>query len=298
MQTLGVEVFHAIAENGNLSSAARRLGLSPMTVSRRLSALEQELGVRLVHRTTRSTSLTTEGEAFVPHAKALIDAEAAARNTLRTGSEKAVGNLRVTAPTVFGQEVIMPLIPGLLVDNPMLQVDLILSDNQIDIVGHGLDIAIRIATLQDSELVARGLAKNPRILCASPCYLARKPAPTIANDLKLHDCIKLHSMPRWPFIADGERVELRPHGTFSANSVQAVRAACVQGLGIAMLTYWDVREELLNGALVPIHLEDAATEALTISALLPTRQQIPLRVTAFLNLLASTVNPDKSPVII
>lgn len=282
MQIPEVEVFSAIAASGSLSGAARRLGLSPMTVSRRLASLERELGVRLVHRTTRSVSLTSEGEVFLPYANTILEAEESARTMLKANAGTASGVLRVTAPTVFGQAVIMPLIPSLLADNPALEVDLTLSDSIVDIVGMGIDLAIRIATLQDSELVARSLAPNPRVLCASPDYLARHGRPSTLDELKTHQCIALHGMPCWSFVQRGEVVAIRAEGAFSANSVEAVRAASKNGLGLAMLTYWDIRNELSDGSLVQVELDDAVSEQLSITAVLPTRRQIPYRVQAFL----------------
>ncbi|AVZ17433.1 MULTISPECIES: LysR family transcriptional regulator [Pseudomonas] len=282
MQIPEVEVFSAIAASGSLSGAARRLGLSPMTVSRRLASLERELGVRLVHRTTRSVSLTSEGEVFLPYANTILEAEESARTMLKANAGTASGVLRVTAPTVFGQAVIMPLIPSLLADNPALEVDLTLSDSIVDIVGMGIDLAIRIATLQDSELVARPLAPNPRVLCASPDYLARHGRPSTLDELKTHQCIALHGMPCWSFVQRGEVVAIRAEGAFSANSVEAVRAASKNGLGLAMLTYWDIRNELSDGSLVQVELDDAVSEQLSITAVLPTRRQIPYRVQAFL----------------
>lgn len=282
MQIPEVEVFSAIAASGSLSDAARRLGLSPMTVSRRLASLERELGVRLVHRTTRSVSLTSEGEVFLPYANTILEAEESARTMLKANAGTASGVLRVTAPTVFGQAVIMPLIPSLLADNPALEVDLTLSDSIVDIVGMGIDLAIRIATLQDSELVARPLAPNPRVLCASPDYLARHGRPSTLDELKTHQCIALHGMPCWSFVQRGEVVAIRAEGAFSANSVEAVRAASKNGLGLAMLTYWDIRNELSDGSLVQVELDDAVSEQLSITAVLPTRRQIPYRVQAFL----------------
>ncbi|MDH1263676.1 LysR family transcriptional regulator [Pseudomonas sp. GD03944] len=291
MQISDVEVFQAIAAGGSLSGAARRLGLTPMTVSRRLAALEKELGVRLVHRTTRSVALTAEGDVFLPYAQRMLEADEAARVTLRSHAGMASGLLKVTAPTVFGQAVIMPLIPSLLADNPGLQLDLTLSDSIVDIVGLGIDVAIRIATLRDSALVARPLADNPRVVCASPDYLVRQGVPAVLDDLRQHACIALHGMPYWPFVRNGGSVSVRAEAAFSANSVEAVRTACRQGLGLAMLTYWDVREELLDGRLVQIELADVTPERLSITAVLPTRQHVPHRVRVFLERLEAVLAP-------
>ena len=282
MQIPDVEVFSAIAESGSLSAAARRLGLAPMTVSRRLASLEGELGVRLFHRTTRSVSLTAEGETFLPFATTLLEASEGARVSLKSNAGAASGVLKVTAPTVFGQAVIMPLIPTLLAEHPALRVDLTLSDSIVDIVGLGIDVAVRISTLRDSTLIARPLAPNPRVLCASPLYLERHGIPATMDALLSHRRIALHGMPFWPFMRDGEAVSMRAEGVFSANSVEAVRTASRQGLGIAMLTYWDIRDDLAAGSLCLVELEDVDPEQLFITALLPTRQHVPHRVGVFL----------------
>lgn len=293
MQISDVEVFAAIAESGSLSGAARRLGVSPMTVSRRLASLEHELEVRLVHRTTRSVSLTPEGEAFLPFSKTLLEASEAAKVTLKTNAGTAIGVLKVTAPTVFGQAVIMPLIPGLLAEYPALHVDLHLSDAIVDIVSLGIDVAIRIATLHDSALVARSLAPNPRVLCASPGYLAQHGVPTTLDDLRRHRCIALHGMPHWPFVQEGEAVGFKGESVFSANSVEAVRTASKQGLGLAMLTYWDVRDDVENNTLRLVELEGATPEQLFITAVLPTRRQVPQRVRVFLERLEASLSDPK-----
>lgn len=289
MQVSDVQVFDAIADTGSLSAAARRLGLTPMTVSRRLAALESELGVRLFHRTTRAVSLTAEGETFLPFAATLLQASEEARACLKSSAGTASGVLKVTAPTVFGQSVIMPLLPALLAEHPALRIDLTLSDSIVDIVGLGIDVAIRIATLRDSALIARPLAPNPRVLCASPAYLKRYGTPTTMEALTNHRRIALHGMPYWPFMRAGEAVAIRADGIFSANSVEAVRTACREGLGMAMLTYWDVRDDLAAGNLCLLELADTMPEQLFITALLPTRQHVPHRVGIFLQRLEAAL---------
>lgn len=289
MQVSDVQVFDAIADTGSLSAAARRLGLTPMTVSRRLAALESELGVRLFHRTTRAVSLTAEGEIFLPFAATLLQASEEARACLKSSAGTASGVLKVTAPTVFGQSVIMPLLPALLAEHPALRIDLTLSDSIVDIVGLGIDVAIRIATLRDSALIARPLAPNPRVLCASPAYLKRYGTPTTMEALTNHRRIALHGMPYWPFMRAGEAVAIRADGVFSANSVEAVRTACREGLGMAMLSYWDVRDDLAAGNLCLLELADAMPEQLFITALLPTRQHVPHRVGIFLQRLEAAL---------
>ena len=184
----------------------------------------------------------------------------------------------------------MPLIPALLAEHPALRVDLTLSDSIVDIVGLGIDVAIRIATLRDSGLIARPLAPNRRVLCASPNYLERHGVPTTMDALLNHRRIALHGMPYWPFMRGGEPVAMRAEGVFSANSVEAVRTASRQGLGVAMLTYWDVRDDLDTGALHLVELEDVTPEELFITAILPTRQHVPHRVRVFLQHLETVLN--------
>ncbi|AXH55757.1 LysR family transcriptional regulator [Pseudomonas amygdali pv. lachrymans] len=289
MQISDIEVFAAIASSRSLSEAARRLGLSPMAISRRLAALENDLGVRLFHRTTRSVSLTPEGEVFLPHAKTILEANEAARTTLKADAGSASGVLRVTAPSVFGQTVIMPLLPALMLENPALSIDLTLSDSIVDIAGLGIDVAIRIATIRDSALVARSLAPNPRVVCVSPDYLARHGKPALLEELRHHPCIALHAMPWWPFTRNGEPITIRAQGPFSANSVEAVRTACKQGMGLAMLTYWDVRQEINEGSLQQVDFEDAMPEQLSVTAVLPTRQRVPHRVRQFIDRLEAAL---------
>ncbi|KPX38420.1 MULTISPECIES: LysR family transcriptional regulator [Pseudomonas syringae group genomosp. 2] len=289
MQISDIEVFAAIASSRSLSEAARRLGLSPMAISRRLAALENDLGVRLFHRTTRSVSLTPEGEVFLPHAKTILEASEAARTTLKADAGSASGVLRVTAPSVFGQTVIMPLLPALMLENPALSIDLTLSDSIVDIAGLGIDVAIRIATIRDSALVARSLAPNPRVVCVSPDYLARHGKPALLEELRHHPCIALQAMPWWPFTRNGEPITIRAQGPFSANSVEAVRTACKQGMGLAMLTYWDVRQEINEGSLQQVDFEDAMPEQLSVTAVLPTRQRVPHRVRLFIDRLEAAL---------
>lgn len=280
-----VRVFLAVASAGNLSSAARSLNVTPMQVSRRLAALEHELGVRLLHRTTRSVALTDEGEAFLPYAASIADTEDSALAELSPTPTRASGTLRFTAPSVFGRTVVLAVLPELLREHPELRLDMDLSDRQIDIVGQGFDLALRIAPMGDSDLVAHRLASNPRIICASPEYLARRGKPRTVAELDEHDCVLLHAVPRWPLVVDGALRRRRMNGRVNTSSVDAVRSAATQGLGLAMLTYWDVHAQLTDGTLERVELEDAGMEDLSVWAVMPTRRFVPGRVRAFLSIL-------------
>jgi len=280
-----VALFRAIASSGSLSEAGRQLGLAPMAVSRRLAALETALGTRLFHRTTRSISLTAEGEAFLPHAIALLDAQDAALASLASGDAGLTGVLKITAPNVIGHSVVVPVVADLLSHNPMLSVDIALTDNVVDLAAIGLDVAIRVSPLEPSDMIASKLAHNPRVLCASPAYIARFGKPSTIADLISHPCIKLQGLDTWPFKIRGEIERIRVSGPFSANTVDAVRSACLSGVGIAMMTYWDVLRHLSEGELERIELRDAELDNLGIWAVFPTRKHMPARVRAFIDAL-------------
>lgn len=284
-----VRTFLAVVSTGSLSAAARQLDVVPMQVSRRIAALEEDLGVRLFHRTTRSLTLTAEGEAFVPFATAMVDAESGARAELRPSPGTASGVLRVTAPSGFGQSVVLPMLSDLLEANPELLIDLDVSDRQVDIVGQGLDVALRIAPLEDSELVAKKIASNPRLVCAAPAYLKKHGCPLTVADLDSHACIRLSALRRWPLIVDGTLIRKHVNARVTTSSVDAARSAAVQGLGLAQLTYWDVFRQLADNSLVQIHLTDAAMEDLSVWAVMPSRQYVPNRVNVFLGALQSKI---------
>ena len=282
-------LFLVITETRSLTQAAKRQNISAMAVSRRLASLEHELGVRLVQRTTRSVSLTQEGMEFLPYARALIDAETGAKSLFSPSTQGAAGLLRITAPSGFGRRNILPLVPELLADNPKLNIDLQLSEDVVDIVGRGIDVAIRIAPLKDSTLIARKITDNPRVICASPAYLNSKDTPRFVEDLTTHHCLRLSSVPQWIFERDGEIIRVSVEGRFTSDNVEGVRELCVQGLGIAQLTRWDVRKEIQEGALVEIALADAEPQALSIWAVLPSTRYLPLRVSAFIEKLKSSL---------
>jgi DNA-binding transcriptional LysR family regulator len=226
-------------------------------------------------------SLTPEGEAFLPHAEAMLETEAAGRAILSSGSEGASGLLRVTAPAAFGRKIVAPLIPRLLADNPALRVDLELTDSVVDIVAAGFDVAIRIGQLRDSNLIARRLASNPRVLCAAPAYLHRAGIPQRIEDLAQHECLMLSGATHWPFAVEGRVRPVRVGGRFSCSSVEGLHEACAGGLGLALLSEWDVKDELAGGALVAVPLDAAVPQEVAIWAVYPTARLVQPKLRAF-----------------
>ncbi len=285
METEDLAVFVHAAAAGSLSEAARRHSTTPAAASRRLAALEARLGARLMHRTTRSVTLTGEGEAFLPHAQAALDAAEAGRAALANGREEAAGLLRVTAPANFGRKVVAPLVPPLLAAHPRLRVELLLTDGVVDIVAEGIDLAVRIARLRDSALIARRLAESPVVLCAAPAYLARAGTPRRLADLAGHDCLALGGGGHWTFELGGRPRQVRVSGRFNSNSLEAVREACLGGAGLALFSAWDVAEELERGALVAVELDALPPQELAIWAVYPTARLLPRKVRVFVSAL-------------
>lgn len=291
MDLKDVALFRAIATLGSLSGAARQTGATPMLVSRRLAGLEAELGVRLFHRTTRSLSLTPEGEAFLPHAVTLMEARDSALESVSSGGAGLSGVLKITAPNVIGHSLVVPVAAALIAGNPALRIDLTLSDAIVDIATAGLDVAVRVAEMKPSDMIATRVADNPFLLVVSRDYVARFGQPATTAALAGHPCIKLHGMDAWPFLRGGEMHRVRIRGPFTANTVDAVRAACIAGVGIALLTYWDVRKQIEDGELVGVHLTDAAPREVGIWAVYPTRAHVPARVRALIDALRKHCSP-------
>lgn len=285
MDSAALEVFVQASMSRSLAAAARRLRISAMAASRRLGALETELGVRLIHRTTRAIHLTREGEAFLPHAQAVLEAEAMARDSLRPSAAGVSGLLRITASDAFGRMVLTPVIADFMRHHPEVRIDLMMTDHMIDIVAEGVDLAIRLANLRDSSVIARRVADNRRGLYASPDYLAAEGAPKRLADLTRHQCLALTGTTHWPFLTGRRGKNVAIGGRFTASSIEGVHAACLAGLGIAMLSDWVVAEDVREGQLVAIELTDGRPEPLAIWALYPTRRLVPAKVTAFIEAL-------------
>jgi DNA-binding transcriptional LysR family regulator len=269
LDTDALKTFIQTHAAGSLAGAARRLKITSMAATRRLAALEAELGVRLMHRSTRSVSLTPEGETFLPYATSIVEAAEAGRAVLVPSEQGATGLLRATVSSAFGRKVVMPIIPALLAENPGLSIDLELSDGVTDLISRGMDVAIRIAPLRDSGLIARKLAENRRVLCAAPAYLDRRGRPWRVEDLAHHDCITLSGAPYWPFVVAGRDRLVRVVGRFSSNSVEGTHEACVGGVGLTLLSTWDVAAELSDGRLVSIDLNEPVAQERAIWAVYP-----------------------------
>ncbi|MFA6228974.1 MAG: LysR family transcriptional regulator [Rhodanobacter sp.] len=291
-----LSLFLRVLDLGSISAAARSLDLSVAVASQRLKRLERDLGVRLLHRTTRQLHATPEGATLAEEGRALVEDLEALTGGLRQGATEVTGTLRVTLPASFGRQYISPLLPEFLARYPRVRLSVNLNDQMLDLVGSGFDLGIRVGALGDSGLVARQLAVNRRVLCASPDYLRQHDMPRTPADLAEHDCLLLvGSQGRqdvWR-LGDGKGGEIaqRVAGRFESNQGELLRDAVVAGLGIALHSIWHVHEELRTGRLQVV-LPDYPLAATGIHAVMPQRRLVPPRVHAFVEFLAGRLGND------
>ncbi|RAZ72703.1 LysR family transcriptional regulator [Mesorhizobium atlanticum] len=252
--------FAAVAEARSFTRAAARVGRDATILSRRLQSLEERLGVRLLHRTTRSVSLTEAGAEFLVRVRAILasvdEAEAAA--SAHAGGRPR-GLLRLALPGTFGRMWIAPFLPQFLAEFPDLRIEAEFSNRFADLVAENFDVAVRLGSLEDSRLVARKVATRRRLLCAAPSYLARRGRPETPQALLDHSCLGFtgfQTFPAWEMTdREGRRARVEVSGPLVSDDAEVLVEAAVQGVGLMMSTDWLVGRELASGRLVPI-LED------------------------------------------
>jgi DNA-binding transcriptional LysR family regulator len=288
-----LSLFLRVFDAGSISAAARSLDLSVAVASQRLRALETSLGVRLFHRTTRSLTPTTEGQALAEQGRPLVHDLQTLMAGLRQASSGVSGTLRVTTSATFARQYVSPLLPEFMRRHPQLRLSIDLSDQLHDLVTAGFDLALRIGALEDSTLVARRLAANRRVLCASPDYLRRRGPPATPQDLARHDCLVLvGSQGRsdvWR-MQDAARqdVAVRVDGPLESSQGEVLRDAALAGMGIAIHSTWHVVDDLRTGRLVVV-LPDCHLPETGIHAVMPQRRLVPPRVNAFIDFMAEKI---------
>lgn len=278
-----VQTFAEVAESGGLTRAAERLGLSKSIVSRRLSRLEAALGARLLARTTRGVSLTEAGAAFLRHAEAMVVEMEAAREAVSQGDELQ-GRLRLSAPLSFGATHLGPVLAEFALRHPRLTVQASYSDRYVDLIGERFDAAIRIGRLPDSSLIARRIAPISIAVVASPGYLARHGEPQTPQDLQGRDAI---GQPDeiWRFGAGTQTVAIRPRLRLQADSGQALVAAAVAGVGVAMLPTFLCGPAISAGELIPLLQDQPIPEAGLYVVRPPPAEPAPRKVRRLIELL-------------
>ncbi|WP_043300978.1 LysR family transcriptional regulator [Pseudomonas sp. M47T1] len=280
-------VFARVAQEGSLSAAARALGLTPSSVSRIIARTEQRIGTRLLIRTTRAITLTAEGEAYLRGARRILADMAEVEDAI-TDQGVPRGRLRVSASLAHGRLAIVPLIAAFSARYPAILVDLMLSDEVVDILGGQADVAIRFGTLADSPLTARRLGDTGQVVVASPDYLARHGTPQVPEDLLQHNCLRFsfrRAASDWPLRRDGLDLSLKVAGTIEGNSGEALAQLARLGAGIARIGQFSVDEDLKSGRLVALLEDYNPGDREPIHAVFIGGAAMPARVRAFVDFL-------------
>jgi DNA-binding transcriptional LysR family regulator len=287
-----LQLFVQIVNAGNLSAAARALNSSPAAMSRRLSALESRLGVRLVTRTSRSFELTEEGQLFYDRCTRIVTDIAEAEAEASSKGAAVKGMLRIGAPMELGRRLIAPLITDFTQKFPDVEVHLLLSDAGLDVIDDGLDVALRIGLPADSSVIAKKVLSAKRIVCASPAYFKKHGVPAKPSDLLEHDCIRLvrgrRVMDTWIFQDQGKRFEVIVNGTLSTTSGEVVHDWVRAGKGIALKAAWDLQTELAAGTIIQC-LSEFWCDEIDLFAICANRQHLSPRIRAFLDFLAKKI---------
>ncbi|MFD3396953.1 MULTISPECIES: LysR family transcriptional regulator [Alteromonas] len=281
-----LRLFVRIASTANISLAGRELNISPAVASAHIGKLEETLGVRLIHRTTRKVSLTDDGKLFLPHAQEVLDSIETAQAAVGSGAQTPQGTLRVTAPASFGRMHLIPAIPEFLELYPKLNIDFRFSDSILDVVEGGFDVAIRDAELKDSNLHAKKLADDKRIIVASKNYIEKYGKPETPADLKNHKIVNLTGLEVWGFKAGQGITSIKTPNYLRMDNGEAVRDACIQGCGITLTATWCSYPYLKSGELVQILQNYPLATDCALWAVYPSNRLLAPKVRAFIDFLA------------
>lgn len=280
------DIFARVARTGNMSQAGREMGLSPAVVSKRVSLLEERLGVRLFQRTTRQLTLTETGEGYFKRVVDILSLVEEAEDFVTRRNTRPRGILKVTAPTTFSRLHIMPKLPEFLALYPEIELDFHLTDSFSDIIREGFDLAVRIGMLQDSSLVAKKLSPDTRVICASPAYFESSGEPKTLNELERHVCLSAGAQEVWQLEdGEGQQHQLRPKSSIKSNSAELIREAMLAGLGIGLRSVWEIGEELRSGQLVRTLPDYQGSRNMAIYAVYPSRDFVPSKVNVFIQFL-------------
>lgn len=289
---LDYEIFARVIKAGSLSAAARELNSTPAMISKRLTRLEDRLGVKLLHRTTRRLTPTEVGQSFFDRVLAVLAAVEDAESVAASDNTRPRGLLRVSLPTAFGRLHVAPRLKSFLDENPELKLHVDLDDGYVDLVAGAFDVAVRIGTLPDSSLIARRLAPNRRVLCAAPAYLERYGVPRSLEELHQHRLLAAAPLIVWRLEGPGGSFVFKPQSSLQTNSSEIVREAVLTGLGIGFRSTWDIANELKLGTLTRVLPEYGGSPDVNIYCVYPGRRLVPPKVRAFVDYFAGVFGGD------
>ncbi len=294
MDTLtAMKIYCSVVENDSLAGAARSLNISPSVVSKKLTALEDRLGVRLLNRTTRRVSVTEVGSAYYERCRRIIAEVDEAEVAISQSHNVPRGLLRITAPSTFTNRHVTPHLPAFVNRYPEIELQVHVNDRIADLVDEGIDLAIRIAQLKDSSLIARRLAPNHRSIVATPEYLKNWGIPKRPEDLFQHSLITWppgNPINDWHFVVDGKERRIRTTGTVSINDGDAILSTVLASGGLAMLAAFMTGKYVQDGRLLPV-LEDYVREDVPIYAVYPSNRHLSPKVRAFVDFLVEIYGP-------
>jgi DNA-binding transcriptional LysR family regulator len=288
-----IVVFTKVVETKSFTGAAEQLGLPKSTVSRKLAQLEERLGVRLVQRTTRKLALTDIGQAYYERCARIVADVAAAEQLVTDMQSTPRGRLRMTAPVDLSMRYLGLIVADFLSIHSDINIELEASDRIVDLIEEGFDLAVRFGTLPESTLIARRLCSISTVMCASPAYLAKRGTPTTIEELDEHDRVLFTPSPRtqsWTMIHGDQIYEFGRPARFASNNVGACHEATASGAGIALLTDFIVARDCERGTLSYV-LPDWTGRAIEVNAVYPARQNLPPRLSLFLDHLAKALSP-------
>ncbi|WP_440874638.1 LysR family transcriptional regulator [Thalassotalea sp. PLHSN55] len=255
----GITEFVYVAETESFTKASAKLAISTAQVSRQVSQLERRLNTKLLYRTTRKVSLTEEGQIFYQHCRSVLDGLTAAEQSISQRGQKPQGKIKLTAPVTYGEQHILPLVNNFIKQYPEVTVVAQLSNQQLDLVDQGFDLAIRLGKLRDSSLMAKKLASRTSFTCASPQYIVEHGMPHTLSELEQHNCL-LGTLDYWRFKEAGKGRNIRVSGCIRYNNGKALVDAALKGLGIVQLPDYYVQQYLKDGTLVSMLEQYAETE--------------------------------------
>ena len=285
---IGISEFVAVAELQSFTKAAKQLGISVAQVSRNIAELEATLAIKLLYRSTRSVSLTEEGLLYLQHCRHLVASLEEANRTLANLKATPRGQIKLTAPVFYGETRIAPLLHDFMQQYPDTDLDLQLTNNKLDLVQGGFDLAIRLGTLESSSLIARKLASRTQYVVASPAYLAKHSTPQNLTDLTQHQCLT-GTVAQWRFMQQGKLVQFKPQGRIVCNSGVALMDAALKGLGLVQLPDYYVGSKLQSGELVAV-LNELRQPDDGIWAIYPQNRHLSAKVRVLVDYLAAKLN--------
>lgn len=294
MDTDGIRLFVLAADMLNISAAGRRLGLTPSVASARLSKLEHQVGADLFHRSTRKVTLSIEGTEFLPYAREIIAQQDAALAALGHGNPQISGTLRFAASSTFAQRFVVPVLPGFLEQYPKINLELRLSDTQVNLIEGGFDLSLRNYTAEDSSLIGRKLADDTRVLCASPQYLKKNGVPQQPEDLMTHQLLVFqNSKPRKLISRNENQTGFFPPQTARPRIVcddgASMRIAAKAGVGICMSSIWIIHTELKDGTLVRVLPDYEIDDQAAIWLVYPKSNVLTAKVRVFIDYLIDKI---------